>query len=117
MDETGLIVVLMTASDEDEAARLANALVERKLAACVQILPGIKSVYRWREAVQTDSEVLLLAKTTSGNFARLVATVQELHSYETPEIVALPAAQVSNSYLAWLNANVLTDGEIGASTN
>lgn len=117
MDETDLIVVFMTASNEDEAGMLANTLVERRLAACVQILPGIKSVYRWREAVQTDSEVLLLAKTTRGNFAKLAATVQELHSYETPEIVALPAARVSGSYLAWLGANVLTDDDSTESTN
>lgn len=100
------IVVFMTSANADEARRLANELVERQLAACVQILPEIESVYRWNGKVQRDTEILILAKTTAAQFEHLERAVREIHSYDTPEIVAVPMAHVSEPYRAWLVDNV-----------
>ena len=100
------IVVFMTSPNADEARRIANELVERQLAACVQILPEIESVYRWNGEVQRDTELLLLAKTTAAQFDDLERAVREIHSYDTPEIVAVPMAHVSEPYRAWLADNV-----------
>ena len=100
------IVVFMTSANADEARRIANELVERQLAACVQILPEIESVYRWDGEVQRDTEILILAKTTAEQFNDLEKVVREIHSYNTPEIVAVPMTQVSEPYRAWLIENV-----------
>jgi periplasmic divalent cation tolerance protein len=96
------LVVLMTAANREEAARLAEMLVGARLAACVQILPEMESVYRWQGEVRREPETLLLAKTTEGHFAALEREVRALHSYETPEIVALPVSSISTPYLEWL---------------
>ena len=100
------IVVFMTAATADEARRIAHELVDRRLAACVQILPEIESVYRWKNEVQREKEVLVLAKTTAAHFDDLEKAVREIHSYETPEIIAVSTAQVSEPYGAWLAENV-----------
>jgi periplasmic divalent cation tolerance protein len=100
------IVVLMTAGSGEEAARLAEMLVGARLAACVQILPEMESVYRWEGEVRREPEILLLAKTTAGHFAAIEREVRALHSYETPEIIALPVSAASLSYLDWLTENV-----------
>lgn len=100
------IVVFMTSANSDEARRIATELVERRLAACVQILPEIESIYRWNGEVQRETELLLLAKTTAAQFDDLERAVRELHSYDTPEIVAVPMAHVSEPYRAWLVDNV-----------
>jgi periplasmic divalent cation tolerance protein len=100
------IVVFMTSANADEARRIANELVERQLAACVQILPKIESVYRWNGEVQRETEFLLLAKTTAAQFDDLERAVREIHSYDTPEIVAVPLAHVSEPYRVWLVNNV-----------
>jgi periplasmic divalent cation tolerance protein len=102
------IVVLMTAPNRQEAVRIAEMLVSARLAACVQILPQIQSVYRWQGEVERTSEVLLLAKTTSGRFDELDRAVKEIHSYETPEIVALPVTSISGPYRKWLQAAIAT---------
>src|SRR5437763_13488650 len=104
---TDPIVVLMTAGSREEAARLADIIVTARLAACVQILPEIESVYHWKGTVERAPEILLLAKTTKENFTALESAVRALHSYETPEIIALPITAVSAPYLEWLTANVL----------
>jgi periplasmic divalent cation tolerance protein len=96
------IVVFMTAASADEARRIAERLVEAQLAACVQILPEIESVYRWNNKVQHEKEVLVLAKTTDIRFDELEKEVRALHSYETPEIVAVPANKISQPYRDWL---------------
>jgi periplasmic divalent cation tolerance protein len=101
------IVVLMTAGSREEAARLAEMLVGSRLAACVQIMPEMESVYHWQGQIERAPEILLLAKTTPENFAELEREVRALHSYETPEIVALPLTDASAPYLEWLTANVL----------
>lgn len=106
---TNAIIVLITAPTREEAERLAEILVEQKLAACVQILPEIVSFYRWQNAIQKDAEVLILAKTTNENFAALEKTVRENHSYEVPEIIAVHAAKVSQPYFDWLLENTATN--------
>jgi periplasmic divalent cation tolerance protein len=105
------IVVLMTAANRDEASRIAEVLVGIRLAACVQILPEIQSVYRWQGKVARENEVLVLAKTTRGRFDELDREVRAIHSYETPEIIALPITTVSEPYLEWLRVNVASGGD------
>jgi periplasmic divalent cation tolerance protein len=104
------IVVFMTAGNADEARRIAGHLVDARLAACVQILPEIESVYRWMGEVQREKEVLILVKTTAEKFAALEKSVRAIHSYETPEIVAVPASQISAPYRMWLIENVAANG-------
>ena len=104
------IVVFMTAGNADEARRIASHLVEARLAACVQILPENESVYRWNGEVQREKEVLILVKTTAEKFAELEKSVRAIHSYETPEIVAVPASQISEPYRRWLIENVSAGG-------
>jgi periplasmic divalent cation tolerance protein len=98
------IVVFMTAANGEEAARLADMLVGAHLAACVQILPQMESVYRWQGKIERQSEVLLLAKTTRGRFEELEREVRALHSYDTPEIIAVPVTAASEPYLNWLQS-------------
>ena len=99
------IVVLMTAGSQEEASRLAEMLVGAHLAACVQIMPQMESIYRWKGEVHRAPEFLLLAKTTAACFDELEREVRALHTYDTPEIIALPVAQVSAPYFEWLTAN------------
>lgn len=96
------IVVFMTAANGEEATRLADMLVGAHLAACVQILPEMESVYRWEGKIERQAEVLLIAKTTIGKFDDLEREVRALHSYDTPEIVAVPMVTGSAPYLEWL---------------
>ena len=100
----------MTAGSVDEANRLADMLVDKRLAACVQIMREMDSVYRWQGKVERQREVLLIAKTLSSKFAELEKEVVKLHSYETPEIVAVPLSAGSGPYLEWLSANVSETG-------
>ncbi|MGI8919532.1 MAG: divalent-cation tolerance protein CutA [Pyrinomonadaceae bacterium] len=100
------ILVLMTAASSEEAGRIADMLVENRLAACVQILPAIESVYRWQGSIERSSEVLLLAKTESNKFAELERQVRAMHSYETPEIVAVPITAISEPYGKWLSISL-----------
>lgn len=101
------VVVLITAGSREEAVRLADLLVVARLAACVQILPEIESVYHWEGKVERAPETLLFAKTTRSAFPALEAAVRALHSYQTPEIVALDITAGSAPYLDWLTANVI----------
>ncbi|MEO7970709.1 MAG: divalent-cation tolerance protein CutA [bacterium] len=103
------IAVFITAPDKEEASRLADLLVARKLAACVQILPAMESVYRYQGKIERQPEVLLIAKTLAAKFAELEREVRAVHSYETPEIVALPLTALSEPYLEWLNACVTSE--------
>ena len=100
------IMVMLTAGSREEAARLAEMLVGARLAACVQILPEMESIYWWDGAIRREPEFLLLAKTTAGRFSALEREVRALHSYETPEIVALPVTDISAPYLEWLAGSV-----------
>jgi periplasmic divalent cation tolerance protein len=101
-NKTEPIVVLMTAASTEEATQIADMLVSRHLAACVQILPELQSIYLWKAEVQHEREVLLIAKSTAANFGALEREVRAVHSYETPEIVALPIVAGSEGYLKWL---------------
>jgi len=99
-------VVLITAPNQEVARSLARALVEERLAACVNLVPGLTSVYRWQGEVVEDQEVLLLVKTTTFAFPRLKERVLALHPYTVPEIIALPIAEGHGAYLDWLRENV-----------
>ncbi|HYE13678.1 MAG TPA: divalent-cation tolerance protein CutA [Pyrinomonadaceae bacterium] len=99
------IVVMMTAGSEEEASRLAEMLVGAHLAACVQIMQKMESVYRWKGEVHRAPEFLLLVKTTAACFDELEREVRALHTYDTPEIIALPATHVSAPYHEWLTSN------------
>ncbi len=100
------VVVLLTAANGEEAVRLADLLIGAHLAACVQILPEMESVYRWQGKIERQPEILLLAKTTRSKFDELEREVRALHSYDTPEIIALPIVAGSAPYLAWLRASL-----------
>ena len=103
------IAVFITAPSNEEASRLAEMLVERKLAACVQILPPMESVYRWQGKVERQEEILLIAKTVDAKFAELEREVKAVHSYETPEIVAVPLTALSEPYRQWLHTSLTID--------
>jgi len=105
-DVSDAIVVFMTAANGEEATRLADMLVGAHLAACVQILPEMESVYRWQGRIERQSEVLLLAKTTREKFEELEREVRALHSYDTPEIIAVPVTAGSGPYIEWLRSNL-----------
>lgn len=96
------IVVLMTASDEDEAATIARAVVDSGLAGCVNIVKGVRSIYRWKGKIEDEAEVLMIAKTTKDKFGALSKKVKEMHSYTVPEIIAFPIVEGSREYLDWL---------------
>jgi len=106
MSGDDLIVVFLTAANGEEATRLADLLIGAHLAACVQILPEMESMYRWQGKIERQSEILLIAKTTAAKFAELEREVRALHSYETPEIIAIPLVAASTPYLQWLTASL-----------
>ncbi|MBN8737727.1 MAG: divalent-cation tolerance protein CutA [Xanthomonadales bacterium] len=96
------LLCLSTCPDADTAARIARTLVEERLAACVNRLPGVVSTYRWQGGIHEDAEVLLVIKTTRGCFATLRDRLVALHPYEVPELVALEIAEGLPAYLDWL---------------
>jgi periplasmic divalent cation tolerance protein len=100
------LVVLSTCPSADEADRIGRALVEQRLAACVQILPPMRSVYRWEGKIETATEHLLLIKSNSAKVELLEQAIARLHSYEVPEVLVLPASGGSAKYLAWLEAEL-----------
>ncbi len=95
-------MVFVAAANGEEARRLAEMLVGSHLAACVQVLPEMESIYRWQGKIERASEVLLIAKTDRARFPQLEREVRNLHSYDTPEIVAIPIVEGSPAYLEWL---------------
>ena len=97
-----LRIVFVMAGNEDEAAKIARALVEERLAPCVNILGPVRSVYRWRGAIESEREYLLVIKSHARLYSRVERKVRELHSYEVPEIIAVAIAQGSKPYLDWL---------------
>lgn len=96
------IVIFITAPSEEEAARIARALVESRLAACVNIINKIRSIYSWQGEIEDDAEVLMIVKTQRKLFDALSAKVRELHSYDVPEIISLPITNGSEDYLNWI---------------
>jgi periplasmic divalent cation tolerance protein len=96
------LVVLSTFPDADKAAQVARVLVEERLAACVNLVATVRSIYRWQGAVQDDAESLAIIKTTRERYPALAARLAELHPYDVAEIIALPLADGHPPYLAWL---------------
>jgi periplasmic divalent cation tolerance protein len=101
-DVPDALVVLTTVEKQEDGERLARLLVERRLAACVQVLPPMISIYTWQGKIERASEVLLLIKTARTVYPELEATIKENHSYQTPEIIALPIEAGHGDYLQWL---------------
>ena len=96
------LIVLIAAPGEDEAAKIARALVEARLAGCVNIIKNIRSIYSWEGKIEDEKEVLMIAKTRKKLFKALSKKVRELHSYSVPEIIAMPIIEGSEDYLKWL---------------
>jgi len=100
------MTVLMTAPNEEEAAKIANTLVAEKLCACVNIIPRIRSIYRWEGKIWDEQEVMMVAKTESSLAPAIVSRVKALHSYDVPEIICLPIDTGSGDYLNWIEDSV-----------
>ena len=105
---TDALIVYCSCSSRDEALKLAHAIVSEDAAACVSILPLVESVYRWEGKIESAEELLLLIKTTRGRFDALREFVVKLHSYDTPELIAVPVVAGLPKYLQWLGATIAT---------
>jgi periplasmic divalent cation tolerance protein len=103
---TEKIVVLNTSGSEEEAVRIATQLVDRHLAACVNLIPRIRSIYRWQGKVEDSTEWMLVIKTSRERFEALRTVIAAAHSYEVPEVIALPVVDGSPDYLAWMDAEL-----------
>ena len=108
------VIVLVTAANQDDAAAIGRALVDERLAACANLVGPIRSIYRWRDAVEDASEHLLLIKTRASLFPAVQARVKELHSYEVPEIVAVEIKRGSPQYLDWIRESTMQTRAKGA---
>lgn len=106
MNETAALLVMTTTDSAAAAERIAEVLLDRELAACVQILPPMISLYRWQGRMERASEVLLLIKSAQSLYPQVEAAIRENHSYETPEIIGIAINTGSESYLKWLNDSV-----------
>ncbi|HZC21964.1 MAG TPA: divalent-cation tolerance protein CutA [Candidatus Binatia bacterium] len=104
---TDKIIVLTTSGSEDEARRIANHLVENQLAACVNLIPRVESIYCWQGKVESNREWLLVIKTIAGRFPAVCDAIRELHTYELPECIAVAIEDGSPDYLQWLQQSVL----------
>jgi len=104
--DTPLVVVLTTAPDREVAERLARSLVEERLVACANIVPGVASIYRWEGEVHHDSEVLLLLKSTEAATGALRDRIVELHPYDLPEVLSLPVPGATDPYAEWVRGEV-----------
>jgi periplasmic divalent cation tolerance protein len=97
------VVVMVTTSNQDEAVKIAEHVVEARLAACASTIPTVRSIYRWEGKIMNDQESLVLIKTTSDKYASLQEAIHTLHSYKVPEIIAIPVTEGFPPYLEWLN--------------
>jgi periplasmic divalent cation tolerance protein len=104
---TDKIVVLSTCATEEEAEKLARSLLDARLAACVSVVPRTRSFYHWKGAVESADECLLVIKSSRDLFAQLTEALRKMHSYELPELLALPVVEGAANYLSWLQANLL----------
>lgn len=100
-------IVLTTTAGKEEAARIGRILVEERLAACATLLPGVESIYRWNDAIESAVETMLLLKTSADQVAALEVRLHELHRYQTPEFLVLAVDAGSQPYLDWLRASLL----------
>jgi periplasmic divalent cation tolerance protein len=105
-----VMVALTTAPSAEVAERIGRSLVEERLAACANVLPGITSIFRWKGSIEREGEVLVILKTTAGEVEALERRVAELHPYEVPEVIALPVEAGHAPYLDWVRAEVGADG-------
>lgn len=103
MDNKAAIIIFITASSEEEAQKIAIALVNEKLVACVNIIPGIRSIYWWEDKVCQEDEVMLIAKSTQSLFPSIMNRVKSLHSYQVPEIISFPISEGLPEYLNWIS--------------
>jgi periplasmic divalent cation tolerance protein len=110
MGDSSLLIVLTSLDDGTAAAALARTLVEERLAACVNVVPGVHSIYRWKGALETAHEHLLVIKTTADAWPRLAPRLRELHPYELPEIVALASHDADAAYARWIADSVALPG-------
>ena len=101
------ILILTTASTKTEADQIANKLVQERLAACVNIIPNIKSIYRWKDKISTDSEFLLIIKTMKSVENKVIQCIKKHHSYDTPEIISFPITGGDKRYLDWMYDSVV----------
>ncbi len=102
-----ILVIFTTWPDVEKARAAARTLVEEKLAACANIVPGVESIYRWQGAVETSAEALAIFKTTAARYPAFEARLLALHEYEVPEIISLPVGRGSTSYLRWVESSCL----------
>ena len=103
---TDKIVVLSTCATEEDAAKLARVLVEARVAACVTLVPGARSVYRWQGSIESAAECLLIIKSSRQLFESLRAALEEAHSYDVPEVLALPVVEGASKYMNWLETQL-----------
>jgi len=101
-DISETVVILVTCGSEEEAVKISNGLVEERLAACVNLISPIRSIYRWEEKIWDEKEWLLIIKTQRKRFQEIETRVKSLHSYSVPEIISLPIVEGSSPYLNWL---------------
>ena len=109
MSDASIVVVLVTASSDEEARRIGRALVDERLAACVNVIGPIASIFRWKDRVQEESEHLLVVKARRADVQRLAARVRALHSYEVPEVLALDVVGGAAPYLDWVRDSTARD--------
>lgn len=100
----GVLIVLVTAANQGDAVKIGKKVVASKLAACVSIVPGVQSIYRWKGKVLKAQEVLLIMKSTKPRYHALEKTVKAMHTYETPEIIALPIKTGLGQYIEWVHS-------------
>jgi periplasmic divalent cation tolerance protein len=103
---TDVLIILCTCGAKEDALAIGNALVDARLAACVNLLPPVQSIYRWQDKVENAQEILLIVKTTEERFPAVRDRINQLHTYDTPEIIAIPVVNGSDKYLAWLREQV-----------
>jgi len=108
---TDKIVVFSTCASEEEAVRLGRMLLEERLAACVSVVPGLRSYYHWKGDIESAPECLLMIKSSRAQFSALRAAIEKAHSYEVPEVLALPVVEGAPNYLAWIEANLRSTAE------
>ena len=107
MEETSYIVVLITVKDSEEAQKIANSLLKRRQAACVNIIPEVNSHFWWKDKLDSARESLLIVKTKESLLPELMKSVKKIHSYSIPEIIALPIVGGSQDYLDWIDSEVI----------
>jgi periplasmic divalent cation tolerance protein len=106
MEESASVVILITASTEEEARRIADGLLTQRKAACVNIVPGVTSVFWWQDKLDSEQESLLIVKTKASLLNEIVTLVKEIHSYDVPEVIALPIVGGNQDYLQWIGNEV-----------